>query len=151
MLYTAIKLVHILFAITAVGLNISYAIWIARVARQPREVQGHVLRGVKFLDDRVANPAYGLLLLSGLAMVFVGPWSLTTRWIDGALILYVVAVLLAALGYTPALKRQIQALDAQGHESGEYSAAANRQQLFGIAVAIPILLILFLMVFKPSV
>src|SRR5579859_6067801 len=114
MLYTTLKLVHILLAITAVGINISYAIWLTRASRLSKDINLFALRGVKFLDDRVANPAYGLLLVTGLLMVWAGPCKLTTGWIDAALALWVVLVLLGALGYTPALKNQIRALEAEG-------------------------------------
>jgi uncharacterized membrane protein len=150
MLYSTIKLVHILLAITAVGFNASYAIWIGRAGRMSKEINEFALGGVKFLDDRVANPAYGLLLLTGLLMVFVGPWKLTTRWIDAALFLYVVLVLTAVLGYTPALRNQIKALETAGPDSPVYKAAAGRQSMIGLVTVIPLLLILFLMVFKPS-
>ena len=150
-LYNLIKLIHILLAITAVGANISYAVWLARAARGPKELTEFALRGIKFLDDRIANPSYGLLLVSGLIMVFIGPWNLTTRWIDGALILWVIIVLIAALGYTPALRNQIKALESDGLGSVAYEAAARRQRILGIAFVVPIVLILFLMVFKPAV
>jgi uncharacterized membrane protein len=150
-LYNLVKLIHILLAITAVGFNASYAIWLMRSQRGPKELTDFALRGVKFLDDRIANPAYGLLLVTGLIMVFIGPWNLTTRWIDGALILWIILVSMAALGYTPALRNQIKALESDGVGSSSYEAAARRQNLFGIVVMIPVLLILFLMVFKPAV
>jgi hypothetical protein len=54
-------------AIIAVGFNASYGTWLARAAREP-EHQAHVLRGIKVLDDRFANPAYALLLVTGLAV-----------------------------------------------------------------------------------
>src|SRR5918911_1457484 len=90
------------------------AIWLMRSQRGPKELTDFALRGVKFLDDRIANPAYGLLLVTGLIMVFIGPWTLTTRWIDAALILWGILVLLAALGYTPALRNQINTLESDG-------------------------------------
>lgn len=149
MLYTTIKLVHILLAITAVGFNASYAIWIGRAGRLSKEINEFALRGVKFMDDRIANPAYGLLLVTGLLMVFTGPWRLTTRWIAGALFLYVVVVLMAIFGFTPALRNQIKALETEGPDSAAYKSAANRQTVIGIIILVPILLILYLMVFKP--
>lgn len=149
MLYTTIKLVHILLAITAVGFNASYAIWIGRAGRMSKEINEFALRGVKFMDDRIANPAYGLLLVTGLLMVFTGPWKLTTRWIAGALLLFVVVVLMAIFGFTPALRNQIKALEAEGPDSAAYKLAANRQAVIGIIILVPILLILYLMVFKP--
>ena len=79
-LYPWLKLAHILLAVVAVGFNFSYGILVGRAAREPEHL-GHVLRTVKVLDDRFANPAYGLLLVLGLAMVFIGPWDITDLWI----------------------------------------------------------------------
>jgi len=149
MLYTALKLVHILLAITAVGFNASYAIWIGRAGRLSKEINQFALRGVQFMDQRIANPAYGLLLITGLLLVVTGPWSLTTRWIDAALGVYVIIILLGVFGYTPALRNQIKALEADGPDSAAYRSAANRQNVIGIIFIVPILAILYLMVFKP--
>jgi uncharacterized membrane protein len=149
MLFTTVKFVHILLAITAVGFNASYAIWTQRAARSPEHL-GFALRGVKFMDDRVANPAYGLLLLSGLTMVFVGHLSLTTFWIGAALVLWLVVVVLGLVLYTPTLRRQIQALEAHGPGSAEYTALASRSAVAGIATSVVVLAIIVLMVFKPG-
>ena len=46
------------------------------------------VRGVKILDDRIANPAYVLLFVTGAAMVFLGRLSWTTPWLLAALVLY---------------------------------------------------------------
>jgi len=148
-LFTTVKFVHILLAITAVGFNASYGIWTGRAARSPEHL-GFALRGVKFMDDRVANPAYGLLLLSGLTMVFVGHLSLTTFWISGALVLWLVAVVLGLLLYTPTLRRQIQALENHGPESAEYKSLASRGTVAGIGTSVVVLAIIVLMVFKPG-
>jgi uncharacterized membrane protein len=102
------------------------------------------------MDDRVANPAYGLLLLSGLTLVLVGHLSLTTFWISAALVLWLVVVGLGLLLYTPTLRRQIQALDSHGAESAEYRALASRATVAGIGTSAVVLAILVLMVFKPG-
>ena len=149
MLYTTLLLIHILLAITAVGFNLSYTVWLLRSQNMPKEITAFALSGIKFMDDRIANPAYGLLLVTGLLMVFTGPWSLTTRWIDVALGAFAVLVLLAAVGYTPALRNQIRTLESDGPGSEAYQAAARRQTIFGIAFAPLLLFILYLMVFKP--
>ena len=99
--YLLLKWIHVLMAITALGANITYGLWLARADREPQYL-AFALRGVKALDDRVANPAYGILLLTGIAMVYLGriPWS--TPWLLTGLILYVILVVIAAAGYTPA-------------------------------------------------
>ena len=146
--YEILKFFHVLLAIVAVGFNASYAIWLARAAREP-EHEAFTLRGVKFLDDRFANPAYGLLLVTGLLMVWVGDLELTQFWLLAALVLYAVAVGLGALVYTPTLRAQIAALEATGPTSPGYRALAKRGTTVGIVLAVDVIAIVFLMVTKP--
>jgi uncharacterized membrane protein len=147
--YEILKFFHILLAIAAVGFNASYAIWLARAARE-RDHLDFALRGIKFLDDRIANPAYGLLLVTGLAMVWVGDLDLTQFWLLAALVLYVIAVLLGALVYTPTLRNQIRALGSQGPDSAEFIALSKRGTTTGIVLAVDVIAIVFLMVTKPT-
>lgn len=145
--YTFFKFLHVLLAIVAVGFNASYGIWLARAAREP-EHQAHVLRGIKVLDDRIANPAYALLLVTGLVMVWVGDLELTQFWLAGGLTLYVVAVVLGLFVYTPTLRRQIQALQ-NGH-TAELQRLSARGTAVGAALAVDVVVIVFLMVTKPT-
>jgi uncharacterized membrane protein len=149
MLYTSLKFLHILLAIVAVGFNASYGIWIARAASQPEHLD-HVLRGIKILDDRFANPAYGLLLVTGISMVLVGPWSFTTFWIAAALVLWIITLILGVALYSPTLRNQIAALETAGPNSPEFRSLSSRARILGIVLIIPDVLILFLMVFKPT-
>lgn len=130
-LYTSLKFLHVLLAVVAVGANATYGVWLARAARDP-EHTAFVLRGVKFLDDRIANPAYALLLVTGLSMVVVGDLDLTTFWIATALGLYVVAVLLGLFVFTPLFRRQISALETHGGTSPEYTALARRGRILDV-------------------
>ena len=148
MLFNIVKYFHILFVITAVGSNLTYGIWQGRAGTDP-EHESFALRGVKFLDDRVANPAYLLVLVTGLTMAR-WHWSYTIHWIQAAVVLYVIMLLFGLAVYSPALTRQIETLERDGPESSGYRAAALRATTFGIAVMVPILAILFLMVAKPS-
>jgi len=148
-LYTFLKFLHVLLAIIAVGFNASYGIWLARAAREP-EHELHVLRGIKLLDDRFANPAYALLLVTGISMVVVGDLSLTTFWLATALVLYAVLVLVGLGVYTPTLLKQIAVLEAQGATSAEYRRLAKRGTGVGILLAVIVIGIVFLMVTKPT-
>jgi hypothetical protein len=147
-LFNIVKFFHILFMITAFGANLSYGVWQARGAIDPAH-ESFALRGVKFLDDRVANPAYLLVLLTGLTMAW-WHWSYTTHWIMAAIVLFVAMFIFAVAVYSPALTRQIETLERNGPQSPEYRSANLRATAFGIAVMVPILAILFLMIFKPS-
>jgi hypothetical protein len=145
-----LKYLHVLLAITAVGSNITYAIWGAR-ARADKEHVGFALRGIKFLDDRVANPAYGGLLVTGLAMTFVGHLSLTTtRFVQIGLIGFIAVAIIAAAIYSPALSKQIKTLDESGWDSPAYQSLDRRTSIVGIVLAVAVVLIVLDMVFKPS-
>src|SRR5262245_50608276 len=148
-LYTTIKFAHILLAIVAFGFNATYALWIVRGQRDPQHLE-FALRGMKFLDDYFANPAYLLLLVSGLAMTALGSYPITTFWLLAAIILWVVAIAIGYGVYTPTLSRQIRALAASGPQSREYRALAARGTVVGIVLAVLVALILVLMVFKPT-
>lgn len=148
MLYLAIKYVHILLAIVAVGFNASYGVWLARSEGKPE--LGAVLRGIKLLDDRFANPAYGLLLLSGLAMVVAGHIPLTTLWIDAGLALWLVLVIVGFAVYTPTLREQVRLAESGEAATPIYASLSRRGRVVGIALALIALVIVADMVFKPA-
>ena len=148
-LYEVIKYIHIVLAILAIGFNASYGIWLALAAKEP-EHTGYALRGVKVLDDRVANPAYALLLVTGVILVFEGDWSFSAFWIATAIGLYVIAVLGGLLGYTPVLRNQILLVQAGKMDSDEFRKLGKRGTLIGILLAVDVLAIEFLMVTKPT-
>lgn len=150
MLYTTVKFIHILLAIIAFGFNATYGVWLARAQQHPEHLD-FALRGVKFLDDYFANPAYLLLLVSGLTMVFVAGYNiLTTFWLLTALVLWLIAIVLGYAVYTPTLSRQIRVLATSGAESAEFGRLSTRGRVLGIILAVVVLAILVMMVFKPT-
>lgn len=149
MVLLIVRFIHILAAIVAVGFNISYAVWIIR-ARQNPEHTAFALKGVKFLDDRIANPSYGVLLLTGIAMVFLAGYSLTTFWIDISLVLFVLLIVVAVVFYTPSLRDQIKLVESGETSSAEFTRLAQRGQVAGQALGVIVLVILAMMVFKPT-
>ncbi|MDP9273716.1 MAG: DUF2269 domain-containing protein [Chloroflexota bacterium] len=147
-LYPWLKVLHILPAVVAVGFNMSYAIWLARAAREPTHMSW-TLRGIKTLDDRFANPAYGLLFLLGVAMVLMR-WQFTQPWIAISIGLYLVAVLMGLLVYSPLLRRQLAVLEASGPEAAEFQSLSSRARSVGIALGAVVVVIIGLMVLKPG-
>jgi uncharacterized membrane protein len=149
MLYHLIVFIHVLSAIVAVGYNASYALWLAR-GKVEREHLLFALRGIKFMDDRVANPAYGLLLVTGIAQVIMSGRSWHEAWIEGAVALWVVLTVVAFTLYSPALSRQIAIVSAGGPDDPAFPAADRRQTAFAIVLMLLVLAILALMVFRPG-
>jgi uncharacterized membrane protein len=148
-LYSFLKFLHVLLVVIAVGFNASYGIWIGRLAREP-EHAAHVLRGIKILDDRFANPAYLLILLLGLAMVWESGIPFSTFWIAASLVLYAILVAVAVVGYTPTLRRQIALAEAGRVDSDEYRQVAKRGGAIGGVLGLIVVIIIFLMVVKPT-
>jgi uncharacterized membrane protein len=119
------------------------------LAAEP-EHAAHVLRGIKVLDDRFANPAYGLLLVTGIVLVVIGDIGFFTFWIAAALILYVVTVVVAVTVFSPALRTQVELAEQGRIESDEYRALARTGALVGGLLGVLVLLIEFLMVTKAT-
>lgn len=147
--YNLLKFVHVMLTIVAIGFNASYAIWLARAGREPQHL-GHVLRTIKKLDDLFANPAYALLLVTGVLMVLVGAIPFETFWIAASIGLWLIVVMLGLGVYTPTLRRQIALVESAGAESSEYALVAKRGTIVGVVLAVIVTIIVFLMVTKPT-
>lgn len=141
-----LKWLHILGAIAALGANFTYPIW-GRLARREPESTRFTLHGIEAVE-RVANMGYGLLLITGIAMLFVGgiPW--TTPWVLSGLILFVIVGAIAGALYIPAQQKQMVLADKP--TSPEYEAAEERASRIGVLVILLVVLIEFLMTVKPA-
>jgi uncharacterized membrane protein len=148
-MYQALVFVHVLSAIVALGYNATYAVWLARGGVQ-REHLLFALRGIKFMDDRIANPAYFLLLLTGSALVALSGRSWHEAWLEWALGLWVVLLILAYGGYSPALASQIRILATSGADDPAYRDADVRQTGLGVTLTVLAVAIVGLMVFRPG-
>jgi|SRR5919204_895625 uncharacterized membrane protein len=150
-LFGFVKFLHVLLAIIAVGFNATYGVWLARVAKETVPTQSFVLHGIKRLDDWFANPAYVLLAVSGVTMVFLGQLDFKTFWIAGGIVLWAIAVVLGFFVYTPMLRNQIHALETSGPASDDYKRHAANARFIGILLAVIVVVIVFLMVTKPTI
>lgn len=149
LLYQGVKFIHIMLAVVAVGFNISYGLWLSQAGGDPGKLR-FALLGIKLLDDRFANPAYILLMISGAALIGLGRLPITALWLWLSSGLWVVIMVVAYAIYTPALRRQIALLEETGPASAAYAAAAARVRLVGQLLALVVVGILLLMVFKPA-
>jgi uncharacterized membrane protein len=111
---------------------------------------GWALRGIKFLDDRVANPAYGGLLVVGVILVLIGPWEFTDPWVYASIGLYVVLAIVAFRVYSPVLTRSIAAFDAGGADAPEFRQLAGRTRQVGMLLGVLTILLVITMVVKPG-
>src|SRR4029078_11122686 len=109
MLFFALKFVHILCAILAVGFNAAYGLILGRARRgglDGREMDV-ALTTVEVLDCRVANPCYVLLGVTGVSMVMLEGYPWSYKWIHASLALLVIVAVLGLAFYTPTLRPKI--------------------------------------------
>jgi uncharacterized membrane protein len=147
-LLTPLKVIHVLSAIVAVGANLTYAFWLRR-AGLDRDRLVFAIGGIRGLDRRVANPAYILLLLTGLGMVATGVFSFGALWLDVALLLYIGVAVLGIAVFAPAVRRQLDEAQADP-TSAAYAAAARRTTVLGWLTTGVAVVIVILMVSKPT-
>ena len=143
-----LKVVHVLAAITAVGANLTYAFWLRRAGTDDRDRLVWTIQSIRRLDNLIATPAYVVVLLTGLGMVISGAFSFSTGWIQVAIALYVLVVILSIALYAPALRRQLAEAEKDPHAEA-YGAAATRSNVLGLVVILIVLVIIVLMVTKP--
>ena len=145
--YLLLKYLHVLLAITAVGSNITYGVWKTLGAREPAHAP-FALKGIAFIDNRVANPSYGGLLITGLILLAAGQWGFR-GWVIAALILFALLIIVAVGFYSRVVRQQIQVMDTEGVASAAYKRLDGQATTYGIISLVIALLIVFLMVVKP--
>lgn len=149
--YLLFKFIHVLSAIVAVGANMSYGVWLAK-ANKEKEHLLFSLKGIKFLDDFVANPCYILALISGFIMIYTSTGSFKPfSWNLYGLILFLFMGIVAFIFYTPYLSKQIKLVEENKTETDEYKKLDKKQTYIGYLLGLIAFLILILMVFKPSI
>jgi uncharacterized membrane protein len=152
MLFLVLKFVHILSAILAVGFNAAYGLIIGRARRgglDGREM-AFALKTVKVMDDRIANPCYLLLGITGVSMVIVQGYSWSYTWIHASVALLVIVAVLGLAFYTPTLRRQIEVLQSSGASDPEFARLSTRGAILGSVLGVIVIVIVALMVYKPS-
>ena len=146
--YLLLKYIHILSAIVAVGANITYGVWSFLSQREPAHL-GFTLKGIRWLDNRIANPAYGVLFLSGVALIIVGRVPIKL-WIIAAVIIFVAIAAIGGAVFTPLVRRQIALVEAGDTSSPEFERLSRRNSLIGPLLGVLVLIVLAMMVFKPG-
>jgi uncharacterized membrane protein len=146
-LFVILKFLHVLPVIVAVGANLTYAFWL-RAAGHDRDRLVFAITTIRRLDRVVANPAYIVILVTGVAMVMSGAYSFQTGWIAVSLVLYVSIAIFGIAAFAPALRRQLAEAE-RDPTSAAYAAAARRSNLYGLLATAIAVTIVFLMVTKP--
>ena len=146
--YALLKLAHVLLAVVAIGANLTYGLWL-RVAERETEHLAFTIRAIRWIDRRVANPAYLLLAVTGVALALAGGFPLASGWLVAAVALYLAAAALGYLVFGPVVRGELAALERGGTGDPEFRRRRGQARLLGVVTTAMVLAILVLMVTKP--
>ena len=99
-------------------------------------------------DRRIANPAYVVVLLSGVAMVATGTYRFEQGWISAAIVLYLLVAAFGIVVFRPAARLQ-RAEAAADQTSAAYARVASRTWWYSWMTTAVVAIIVGLMVTKP--
>lgn len=154
-LFQILLFLHVLGAIVAFGPGFAAMIVGPMVAREPQYANFYA-RTQLLTGKRLITPVSISMAVTGIAMILVRGWSVLTggtHWLEAAILLYVVAVVVAMAFQAPAGRRLVE-LTSQpptpgSGPSAELRQAASRVRTGGLVLTALTVVITFLMVAKP--
>jgi len=147
-LVALLLLAHVLLALITIGGNLTNTLWLRLGEREPEHL-AYTIRGIRAIDRAVANPAYALLFVTGIALVLVTGIPLTTGWLAVAIAIYVAAAILGYFVFGPVVRAELAALERDGVDAPEYLRRRSQARSLAIVTTTMVLVILALMVAKP--
>lgn len=148
-LYLVVKFVHVATAIVALGSSAGLGVWL-ELGPHETDKLAFLLKGIRRVEAILVVPGYFLMLASGLAMVYLAPWSITrTPWLIAALVLWGVGLVLFG-GALVALHRQLALVEARDTGSPRYARVAFASRALGALAGLVVLVIAYLMIVKPT-
>lgn len=142
-------LAHILAVIAGLGANITYVFWLAWAERD-REYFDIAVRGVHRLDKILTNPAYAVVLVTGILLILGDEtWPGDQPWLLAGIALYFLSGVVSFAVFVPALRTQLA--EAERNPGGSaYQAAARRGRVMAWLGIMIVVIIVWLMVMKPG-
>lgn len=145
--YLLLKFFHILIALVALGGSAGLGIALEFYGNHPTHGP-FLLRAIGRIVAFFVLPGYVLMLVTGLWMVNMA-WPLTTRWIQGAVVLWTVGIVGLSI-FLAVLRKQRRLLEAEGPSSASYQRVSLLGRAVGGGVGLVGITILYFMVFKPG-
>jgi uncharacterized membrane protein len=106
------------------------------------------------INQRLAGPALGLIILTGIYQTIDADWGFGSFWISATFLIAIVIGGINGAYFIPADRRlaaQAQReLDETGNVSEDYQRRARREGVFGAVAGLLVIAAIFLMVTKPG-
>ncbi|HYO44811.1 MAG TPA: DUF2269 family protein [Candidatus Limnocylindrales bacterium] len=154
-LFAILLFLHVLGAIVAFGPGFASMIVGPMVAKEPQYANFYA-RTQAATGRKLVTPLSISLAITGIGMIVVRGWSNLVsgkHWLEAAILLYVVAIVLAMAVMAPAGRRLVELTatpPAPGAgPSDELRKVAGRVRVGGMALSALVVVITLLMVLKP--
>ena len=147
---------HIVAVIVGLGVTFVYPFLQAFSERRGTGAIRLALQFGKQLEDRVVWPGAALVLLFGIGLIFsdqTGYKDNMPGWLSAAIAIYVLALIVAWFVQRRNVKNALAALDGVPDDAplpAAYVAVGKRLQMVGGMLGLAIVVITFLMVYKPG-
>lgn len=146
--YVLIKFLHILTAVVAVGIHLSLLVWL-KLTGTGAENTSLVLQGMQILDKRYSGPGYIVILVTGLAMMGMGPYPHTSTWLIMSVVLMIVILGVAHSMFTPSLKKLVVLASEQNADNSSKTSLEKKVRRSGWIIFLLSIAIVYFMIFKP--
>jgi uncharacterized membrane protein len=163
-LYDLLLFLHILAVVVGFGSVMLNGVYAAKAKRAGGREGVAIAETNTFVSDKVAEPFIYAVFVLGILLVLVGDevWEWDQAWINISMVLYIIGIGLSHALLRPTVKK-LNALTAQLAAAGpmpaaggpppevaEVEALGKRAGLVGAILNVILVVIIYLMVFKPG-
>lgn len=151
-LYQFVLFLHVTVAIIAFGASFAFPFLMQTASKDPQHVN-FALRVVLKVTDRWMEPAFVVMPFLGLWLIYLADWDLwRSEWLVISIAIYIVAWAYGLFVQRSLTTRLIQltSVPTQGPPPLDLLRLAKRSQLGGIFLALAVVSIALLMVWKPG-
>jgi uncharacterized membrane protein len=106
------------------------------------------------INQRMAGPALGLIILTGIYQTIDGDWGFGSFWISATILIAIVLGAMIGAYFVPTDRRLVvqaqREIDETGNVSDDYQRQARREGVMGAVAGLLVIAAVFLMVTKPG-
>jgi uncharacterized membrane protein len=152
--FKALLLIHIAGAIIGFGPTFTFAILGPMAGQRPGPGGFALMEGISAIAKRLVVPVAALTQpVSGVLLILEAGWSrdfFSHEWLWIAIAIFAVMFYLAVLVNRPSIDKMIRLAKEGKADSPEFVAAAKLNKTLGPITTVMVLVIMFLMIWKPG-
>ena len=153
-LYELSVFVHVTAVMVGFGSTFAESIMFPVALKVSKRHLPYVHRLQLAINQRLASPALGLIILTGIYQTIDGDWGFGSFWISATFLIVIVIGGLLGAYFIPADRRLAaqaeRELEQTGDVSEDYLRQARTEGIVGAVAGLLVLAAIFLMVTKPG-